>query len=365
VNAVDRGAVERLVRGGYPDALSSFVRDGAERDLARAYDLGRAAVAAGASHLVLVEVHHRALARLLADASTTEARARVLDRATSVLSEALAPFEMALRGFSDAVASLQQTNATLERTVAELRDALRVRDDFLSIASHELKTPLTGAKLHVDALLRRCATQPDHGAAWVVEPARAVQRNIERLARLADQLLDASAIAAGRIRIEPADVDLGEVVRAAAGELAAELRAAGCALTIDADDGVRGRWDPARLAQVVENLLSNVVKFGAGAPVEITVRASGAGARLAVRDHGAGISDADRPRLFGRFERFASVRSYGGFGLGLWVTRQLVEAMGGTIAVDSAPGRGATFTVELPAQGGAALGAPSPAGGAT
>ena len=115
--------------------------------------------------------------------------------------------------------------------------------------------------------------------------------------------------------------------------------------------GVIGTWDRLALEQVTENLLSNALKFGAGKPVAVALRADGRAARLAVRDRGIGISDADRARVFGRFERAVARREHGGFGVGLWLVNQLVTAMGGTIAVEGAPGEGTTFTVMLPLAG--------------
>jgi len=116
-------------------------------------------------------------------------------------------------------------------------------------------------------------------------------------------------------------------------------------------------WDPVAAEQVAENLVSNAIKFGAGKPVTIALRSDGRTARLAVRDRGIGISAQDRARIFGRFERAVANREQGGFGVGLWLVNRLVVAMGGTVAVESAPGEGSTFTVALPIGG--------PAGGAS
>ena len=109
-----------------------------------------------------------------------------------------------------------------------------------------------------------------------------------------------------------------------------------------------GAWDASRLDQVITNLLSNAIKYGVGKPVEITVDVTGDRAVLAVHDHGLGISAEDQDRIFRRFERAASSRNYAGIGLGLWIVKQIVDALGGTVSVDSRPELGATFTVELP-----------------
>jgi signal transduction histidine kinase len=143
-------------------------------------------------------------------------------------------------------------------------------------------------------------------------------------------------------------VDLTAVTREVLDQFAAELARAGCATELEAPHPVLGRWDPLRIEQVVANLLSNACKYGAGKPIRISVEVNGDRARLSVRDHGIGIAPADRERIFERFERAASARHYGGLGLGLYITRQVVEAHGGTIRVVSHTGAGSTFAVELP-----------------
>ena len=132
--------------------------------------------------------------------------------------------------------------------------------------------------------------------------------------------------------------------------LAADARRAGCEVHVDGDGGVGGHWDRARLDQVVTNLLSNAIKYGAGAPVRITISKNAVTARLVVRDHGIGVAAAERGRIFERFERAVSAKHYGGLGLGLYIVRRIVDAHGGTVTVESTPGAGAQFTVELPLQ---------------
>jgi signal transduction histidine kinase len=133
------------------------------------------------------------------------------------------------------------------------------------------------------------------------------------------------------------------------------LAQAGCSVQFSAASPVVGRWDRLRLEQVVTNLLSNAMKYGAGKPIEVVVEGNGERARLAVRDHGLGISETAQRRIFGAFERAVSERHYGGLGLGLYIARQLVVAHGGSIRVESKPGLGATFTVELSLSGPAPL----------
>lgn len=230
------------------------------------------------------------------------------------------------------------------RLYRRAQESLRLRDDFLSIASHELKTPLTSLMLQSESLRASAAKATPEN---VARKADAIRRNVERLSRLVATLLDLSRITAGRLDIQREDVDLVEVVTDVMSRFEDEARRAGCELRLDAPAPVTGRWDRLRLDQVVTNLLANAVKYGPGKPVDVRVEKRLDSVRLLIRDRGIGISDADQKRIFERFERAVSDRNYGGFGLGLWIVRRIVEAMGGTIHVESAPGEGATFTVEL------------------
>lgn len=142
-------------------------------------------------------------------------------------------------------------------------------------------------------------------------------------------------------------MDLSEVVREVSDRFAEEVRRVGCTLRVDAP-ATRGEWDRLRLEQVLANLLSNALKYGSGGSVDVTLEADADNARLSVRDEGIGISTEDIARIFGRFERAVPARHYGGLGLGLYITRQIVEAHGGQIRVTSTRGAGSTFTVELP-----------------
>jgi PAS domain S-box-containing protein len=246
----------------------------------------------------------------------------------------------------------------------EAQAAVRARDEFLSIASHELKTPLTALKLYVKTLLRAVARAGAEGAPGVsaapTERAdgvpiaqfagklEAIDRQVDRLTKLINNLLDVSRITAGRIDLELDDVDLAALVREIADRAREELSRAGCPLTLRANEVVIGRWDPLRLDQVITNLLSNAIKYGNGKPIELVLATDGPTARVTVRDHGIGIAPDHQARIFQRFERAVSERQYGGLGLGLWICRQIVNALSGEIAVASTPGEGSTFTVTLP-----------------
>jgi signal transduction histidine kinase len=237
------------------------------------------------------------------------------------------------------------------RTRAERRDALealrlavKVRDEFLTMAGHELRTPLTTLRLQVQGILR---SRSDGGAPERIEDRLLlVERSTRRLHALVDRLLDISQVAQQGVALQRAPTDLALVVRDAAGRFADAGAAA--QLQIAASLPVLGNWDEARLDTLATNLISNALKYGEGRPVRVAVEDGGGAARLTVRDEGIGIDEADQARIFERFGRAVSDRRYGGFGIGLWLVREIASAHGGRVELDSAPGRGATFVVHLP-----------------
>jgi len=242
--------------------------------------------------------------------------------------------------------------AQLERELlyAEAVDAIRARDEFLSVASHELRTPLSVLHLQLERLLQPLRSDP--GTVLPPEQTRAqlemAGKQVGRLSRLITELMDVSRITAGRLRLELEEVDLSAIVRDVVSRHAEESRKAECAIQLHADEPVVGKWDRLRADQVATNLLTNALKFGAGKPIDVTVDHDGPFARLTVTDHGIGIAPEDVERIFQRYEQAISSRAYGGMGLGLYIVRQIVEAHGGTIRVESQPGAGSTFTIELP-----------------
>ncbi len=250
---------------------------------------------------------------------------------------------------------LRRAHDELELRVAErtekLAAAVQARDAFISIASHELKTPLTALQLAVQVLMRQLDKQGPV-APTVQNNLQRIDRNVGRLGLLIDNLLDVSRITAGRLQLQLEEVDLAEVAREVAGRFEEELRRAGSALSVHDGTPVPGRWDRLRLEQVLTNLLSNAVKYGAGSPIEVVVEGDQTVGRIVVRDRGMGVAPGDRERLFQPFERLVPESHSSGFGLGLWIVRQIVDALGGSIRVESELGKGASFVVELPRQSG-------------
>jgi signal transduction histidine kinase len=245
------------------------------------------------------------------------------------------------------VLRLRTESREAESQLAELRDALAARDAFIATAGHELRNAVGGivvAATNLQFLAGRGEGLPP----WVVGRLEAMARQSRGFARRASTLLDVSRLASGGLRLERAPVSLAEIARSAAQELAPEAERARCEVTVVADGPVDGHWDRDALEQVAVNLLSNAIKYGAGKPIHVAVASSRGDVTLSVRDHGLGIGDADRARIFERFERAVRRGELPGFGMGLWIARQLVEAHHGEIKVDSQPGCGSVFTVRLP-----------------
>ncbi|KFE58904.1 PAS domain S-box protein [Hyalangium minutum] len=257
-----------------------------------------------------------------------------------------APADLALAKELGCRVAFTLDNAQLYRKAQE---SIRARDEFLSIASHELKTPLTSMKLRVQQLERALAQQPPDSrlAARLSDMLPIFQGQMRRLADLVENLLDVSRINESRLDLHLEPTDLAALARLVADHLREQLDRSGCKLELEAKEPVSGEWDRLRLEQVMLNLLTNAMKYGAGRPIRLTSTLQDGRALLRVSDGGIGISHEAQRRIFERFERAAS-HNYGGLGLGLFITRQIVEAHHGKIWVESEPGRGATFFVELP-----------------
>jgi PAS domain S-box-containing protein len=227
----------------------------------------------------------------------------------------------------------------------EAEEAVRARDEFVSLASHEIKAPISVLLLQNQLLLRGARDESGEVPERWIAMLESSARQIDRLVRLVDEMLDVSRITAGRLHLEIEQVDLSDLVRETIARFGEALTRLSCSLRADAP--VIGRWDRLRLDQITTNLLSNAIKYGGGKPIDIMVEAHGNAALLVVRDRGIGVAAEDRERIFERFERVEGTKAPG-LGLGLYIVRQIVEAHGGSIVVVSETGAGSTFTVKLP-----------------
>ncbi len=249
-------------------------------------------------------------------------------------------------GFAKVTRDLSERRKLEEERVrvVHAQEALRLRDEFLSIASHELKTPLTALQLQLYSLRERVESL-DAKVATKID--RAV-RSGERLADLIEALLDVSRLATGRFELNPQGFELTEAVREVVERLRETATRARCELSLKVNGALPGMWDRLRIEQVLTNLLSNAMKYAAGTPIEVSLTQEGDTAVLEVSDRGPGISEEALPRIFDRFERAAEMRHYGGLGLGLYVVREIIKAHDGMVTVHNRPGGGACFCVRLP-----------------
>jgi PAS domain S-box-containing protein len=251
-----------------------------------------------------------------------------------------------LLGFVKITRDLTDRRKTEEERLrlVQAHEAIRLRDEFLSIASHELKTPLAALLLLLSAMQGRIAALDEH----LANGFQRATRIAARLGQLVEALLDVSRIATGDLTLNIEPFDLCACAREVTDRMRESAAAAQCDLSLDVSGPVEGRWDRLRIEQVLMNLISNSIKYAAGRPMRVSVAREGSRALIQVSDGGPGIPASQLSRIFERFERAASARHYGGMGLGLYVARQIAEAHGGSIEATNLDGGGACFTVSLP-----------------
>lgn len=248
----------------------------------------------------------------------------------------------------------KQAYENLEKRVQErtrdLEAALRSRDEFLSIASHELKTPLTSLKLQLQMSNRRVSKEPENSPIKK-ELTKSLDigiRQVDSLTRLVDDLLDVSRIQTGVLTLSMEEFNLSELVEEILYRFEEQLRLAGCVLRKNLDPALSGKWDRNRIEQILVNLIFNAIKYAPGTEITISTRKENDRAMIEVADQGAGIDKSKIEIIFDRFTRVGSPHNVGGLGLGLFITKKIVELHAGKIHVDTAPGEGAKFIVSLP-----------------
>ena len=247
----------------------------------------------------------------------------------------------------------RRTEAERERLYVEAQRAVRTREEFISMASHDLRNPLNAVHLQLELVIRQ-AQRGDPSLlapSWVEERLRRAHGGIERTVQLMDDLLEQSRTASGTFDLHLTEVDLFATVEELLARSRESFERARCAVRLEGEGPVVGRWDRLRLEQALSNLLSNAMKYGAGAPIVVRVEVDGAHARLHVRDGGVGIAREDQPHIFDKFRRASEEARDESYGLGLWIVQSIASALGGQISVESALGAGATFTLTLPLAG--------------
>lgn len=238
----------------------------------------------------------------------------------------------------------------LQSTQNELEHAVRMRDDFMSIVSHEVRTPLNG--LILETQLRKLHLAKGNVAAFTLDKLSAMvdrdERQIKSLIRLIEDMLDVSRIRTGKLSIRPSRFDLAQLVSNLLESFSAQMSNAESTLSFTAEGPVMGTWDEFRIEQVVVNLLTNALRYGSHNPIDVRVYCDGGQARVDVLDHGIGVSEENQKRIFQQFERVSANHVIAGLGLGLFISEQIAAAHGGSISIDSEEGKGSLFRVSLP-----------------
>lgn len=248
------------------------------------------------------------------------------------------------------VEALENSQRELHATQIQLEQALKMRDDFMSLVAHELRTPLN--TLHVESQMRRMKLQrgdlgpvdKDTFSSMMERDARQIQNMI----RLIEDMVDVTRITTGNLSIKEEEVDLSQLVTRVANDFTPQAQATGSDFKLDVIDGVVGHWDEFRIEQIIINLLTNALRYGGGKPVSINLTVGGDNAEIHVQDQGPGIPASEHARIFNKFERLGNNKVKEGLGMGLYIARQLAEAHKGSLKVASSVGEGARFTLCLP-----------------
>ncbi len=241
----------------------------------------------------------------------------------------------------------------LDRIAVEnnkMHKEIKLRDEFLSIASHELKTPLTSMLLKLQGVLHsiRNVSLANFSVEKLLKDVQTAEMQSQRLARLINDLLNVSLITTGKLNLELGKTDLVAVLKEVVDEFSEKLEAAGYEFKMETDESIEIIADKLRVEQLITNFLSNAIKYGNGKPIEIKLHANGSRAKLVIKDHGIGIQENQKEKIFELFERGVKNNSYKGLGVGLYIANQIVRAHNGTISVESRLNKGSEFTVELP-----------------
>jgi len=244
---------------------------------------------------------------------------------------------------------IEQSRDQIARSEHALRKAMTLRDDFLTMASHELRTPLTTLGLEAEGLRRSIEQAPRADPLlerWAQRAGR-LAGQAARLEQLIEGMVDLAGLSGELSPGREEELDLSDLARSVVERFREGSKQARSSITLLAEP-VCGRWERRRVERILTQLVANALKFGANNPIDVAVGPAGERARIAIKDRGIGIQPEDQERIFGRFERAAPPEHYGGFGVGLWMVGELVKSMSGSVRVDSRPGEGATFVIELP-----------------
>ncbi len=248
---------------------------------------------------------------------------------------------------------LQKKLKKIEETESYLQKALESRDEFLSICSHELKTPLTSLKMQIQ-LNERMRSKLGEEKAFSLENMKKfidqADRSVERIIHLVNDMLDISRVATGRLSLNLEEVNLSNLAKEVTDRLMPIMEMAGNKVSLHLEENLLVKADKFRIEQVLTNLLMNAAKYAPDSPVEVILKNIDGCACLSVKDHGNGISEEDQKRIFERFERAIDSHVVSGLGLGLFISKEIMALHKGVIKVESELGKGATFIMKLPSE---------------
>jgi len=231
---------------------------------------------------------------------------------------------------------------------SKLQNAIKARDEFLSISSHELRTPLTPLRMQLEGMQKLIIENKDDHLSKMVNISL---RQVKRISLLVEDLLDVSRISSGRLTLNLEGVDLAELVEEVCERYAPQFKEKNGELRCTTTSPINALVDRLRFEQILINLLTNALRYSPGTPVEVTLQELSGMAVLKVKDYGIGISREDQERIFERYERGLSSSHYGGLGLGLYIVKQIVHAHHGDVSLSSEINKGSTFVIGLPVRG--------------
>lgn len=245
---------------------------------------------------------------------------------------------------------LKEKLEKLEQDYAVAKKEIRARDEFLSIASHELKTPLTSMLLQTQTALYsiRNVSLAHFSINNLLKMLESVENQTKRLSKMINDLLSTSLITTGNMQLVYEKVDLNAVISDIIEEFSTRIQREGYELSYTKKESISGQWDKIRIQQAISNLISNAIKYGNRKPIEVSIRKENNIALINVTDHGIGIPKEQQDKIFGLFERAVSPTEYKGLGVGLYITKKIIETHGGSVSVFSKVGKGTTFIIKLP-----------------
>lgn len=297
--------------------------------------------------LAIASMHYTAMAAMTFIPSETPALAQENLLASNGLAAAVILGTLVILGIALIGSNIDRSLSKKNLLNETLRHAIHGRDEFLNIASHELKTPLTSLKLQTQIILKKLAGNElsTEKVSFMLEQSN---RSIDRITRVVNDMLDISRLSTGKLNLQTEVFNLSHLVKDVMERMRPIAESVGSSINFEGDETLEGNWDRFRLDQVLTNLISNATAYAAGTPIQITLKKDKKFAFLTISDKGPGLAREEFERIFLRYERGKETHGQRGLGIGLYIVKEIVNMHGGDIWVDSTIGEGSTFTVTLP-----------------